>query len=425
MAKLFAFEDEMSAVGVEETLPEEEVAEVSDMESEAVELDSGAEAVTDGVEAAGQLEELGEVVEQAQEEGGLDPIAAEAVRIAYESIMGRLGVSNAPAAKYFAAENFQSRSTRKANTALAMEASIKETLQKIWERIKDFFSNLLAKAKEFWNKMFYNADRLSKKIDAFKKEISNTEKNKPGNKAQLTLTGELGFFIASAITGDDTAKKNVQEVDVTGDEVAKGAKKQEENVENNFVARIKSIVAALRKDNGKVADDVRTFIGDVRIFNSVIKFDVKYDTSVERKDGAVTEDKIPTVVIAVDKVKGLNTDITVKMDVLTVSQMKEVLEASKDILKNVSVVKEINNQVVEEFYKASREIENSISEANRKGKEDDASAHRQVKARIARVQKKFISMTRGVMSKAHVLIYKTANAFFLVCKKNYALYTNE
>jgi hypothetical protein len=29
------------------------------------------------------------------------------------------------------------------------------------------------------------------------------------------------------------------------------------------------------------------------------------------------------------------------------------------------------------------------------------------------------------MSKAHVLIYKTANAFFLVCKKNYALYTNE
>lgn len=420
MAKLFAFEDEMSAVGVEETLPEEEVAEVSDMESEAVELDSGAEAVTDGVEAAGQLEELGEVVEQAQEEGGLDPIAAEAVRIAYESIMGRLGVSNAPAAKYFAAENFQSRSTRKANTALAMEASIKETLQKIWERIKDFFSNLLAKAKEFWNKMFYNADRLSKKIDAFKKEISNTEKNKPGNKAQLTLTGELGFFFANAI-----AKKNGQEVDVTGDDIAKGARMQGENVEKEFVERIQKIVAALRKDGGKVADEVETFIGDVRIFNSVIKFDVKYDTSVERKDNAVTEDKIPTVVITVDKVKGLNTDITTKVDVMTVSQMKDVLEVSKAILKNISVVKEINNQVVEEFYKASREVEKNISEANRGGNDDNASTQRQVKARIARVQKKFISMTRGVMSKAHVLIYKTANAFFLVCKKNYALYTNE
>jgi len=420
MAKLFAFEDEMSTVDVEEILPEEEVAEVSDMESEAVELDSGAEAVTDGVEAAGQLEELGEVVEQAQEEGGLDPIAAEAVRIAYESIMGRLGVSNAPAAKYFAAENFQSRSTRKANTALAMEASIKETLQKIWERIKDFFSNLLAKAKEFWNKMFYNADRLSKKIDAFKKEISNTEKNKPGNKAQLTLTGELGFFIANTI-----AKKNGQEVDVTDDAIAKGARMQVENVEKEFVERIQKIVEALRKDGGKVADEVQTFTGDVRIFNSVIKFDVKYDTSVERKDGAVTEDKIPTVVITVDKVKGLNTDITANVDVLTVSQMKDVLDVSKAILKNISVVKEINNQVVEEFYKASREVEKNISEANRGGKDDDASTQRQVKARIARVQKKFISMTRGVMSKAHVLIYKTANALFLVCKKNYALYTNE
>jgi hypothetical protein len=306
--------------------------------------------------------------------------------------------------------------------------------------------------------MFYNADRLSKKIDAFKKEISNTEKNKPGNKAQLTLTGELGFFIASVITGDNTtnnsskfrsyasklhnsekndqANKNDQEVDATGKDVAKGAREQEQNVRDNFVNRIKGIVTALSKDNGKVAEDVVTHTDDVRIYNSVIKFDVKYDSSVERKkvednasdekkDGEVIEDKIPTVVIAVEKVKGLNTDITVKIDVMTVSQMKELLEISKNILKNVSVVKEINNQVVEEFYKASRAIETSISEANRKGMEDEASAHRQVKARIARVQKKFISMTRGVMSKAHVLIYKTANAFFLVCKKNYALYTNE
>lgn len=420
MAKLFAFEDEMSSVEVVDTIPEEEMAEVSEMESDAVEIDAGAEAVTDGVEAADQLEELGEVVEQAQEEGGLDPIAAEAVRIAYESIMGRLGVSNAPAAKYFAAENFQSRSTRKANTALAMEASIKETLQKIWERIKDFFSNLLARAKEFWNKMFYNADRLSKKIDAFKKEISNTEKNKPGSRAQMTLSGELAFFLTNA-----TAKESSGEADISGRDVEGVAKKVAEDIKTGFVQRVKGIVDALRKENGKVADDVETFMGEERIFNSVIKFDVKYDSAVERKDNAVVEDKIPTVVISVEKIKGFNTDITAKVDVMSVSVMKTVLDYAKEVLKQVSVVKEINNVVVEEFFKASREVEKSISEANRQGNEESAGSHKQVKARIARVNKKFISMTRGVMSKAHVLIYKAANALFVICKKNYALYTDE
>ena len=87
MRKLFALEndDVLNADGVVlDTIPEEgEVANVqAETVEEVAEVETDAAAVVDGLGATDQLEEVQELVEAAGEEGGLDPIAAEAVRIA-------------------------------------------------------------------------------------------------------------------------------------------------------------------------------------------------------------------------------------------------------------------------------------------------------------------------------------------------------
>lgn len=206
MSKLFAFEDAGVAGDQVELETPVEAGEVADAElevqEEVGELESQETAIDEGTEAADQLEEVEDLVEQAADEGeGLDPVAAEAIRIAVEAICARVGAN--PKAMYalYATENFQSASSRKANTRFALEG-VGEFLKELWAKIKAAISSLLDKATAFWNKHFSTLNRTQKALESMKNKVS-AAKGRPTNELVTVPAGLAAIFPVKANLGVD------------------------------------------------------------------------------------------------------------------------------------------------------------------------------------------------------------------------------
>jgi hypothetical protein len=171
MAKLFAFEEMEENLGSSEvsSVSEDELDAISDIpetQEETGELTEHAEAVDEAVDAAGDLDEVQEVVEKSiEEEGGLSPVAAEAVRIAVESICARIGASPKGLFSLYATENYKSSSARLANSKLALEG-IMDFLRELWEKIKKAVKGLWDKLVAFWEKHISKLGRDQKALEA-------------------------------------------------------------------------------------------------------------------------------------------------------------------------------------------------------------------------------------------------------------------
>ena len=209
MGKLFAFEELTENLnGVELETPVE-AGEVADAEvgvqEEVGELESQETAIDEGTEAAGQLEEVEALVEQAAEEGeGLDPVAAEAVRIAVEAICARVGANPKSMYALYATENFQSASSRKANTRFALEG-VAEFLKELWAKIKAAISSLLDKATAFWNKHFSTLNRTQKALESMKAKVS-ASKGRPTNEIVALPSSLASIFPSKDDLGVDEIK---------------------------------------------------------------------------------------------------------------------------------------------------------------------------------------------------------------------------
>ena len=172
MAKLFAFEDNELDQSVDEVvIPEETASEASDAVEEASEIDAGVEATDEGVEAADQLTEVASVVEGTIESGeGLEPVAAEAIRLAVESFCSKVGTSSKAMYPLYATENFASKSSRLANSKLALE-TISDTIRNIWEKIMNFLKGLVQKVVNFWKGFINNVKRTQSALTSLQKDV--------------------------------------------------------------------------------------------------------------------------------------------------------------------------------------------------------------------------------------------------------------
>lgn len=175
MAKLFALEEAELEGGEVELEAAPEVGEVADVQAEVAvdegEINEVEAGVEEGMGAADQLEQVEEVVEQAAEGEGLDPVAAEAIRIAVEAICARVGANPKSVYSLYATENFQSASSRKANTKYALEG-LGEFLKSLWEKIKAALSSLWEKVKAFWNKHMSSLGRTIKALESMKAKVA-------------------------------------------------------------------------------------------------------------------------------------------------------------------------------------------------------------------------------------------------------------
>lgn len=201
MSKLFALEEmELdSAVTDMEASPEEgEVADVQvEVEADIADAAQSAAAIEEGAEASDQLEQVEEMVADAVENGeGLDPIAAEATRIAVEAICARVGANPKAVYAVYATENFQSVSSRKANSKIALEA-VGEFLKDLWKKIKAALTRLWEKVKVFWEKNLSTVGRVKKALESMKKRVGESS-GKIKDKAYIeeapsALAEALGF----------------------------------------------------------------------------------------------------------------------------------------------------------------------------------------------------------------------------------------
>lgn len=239
MSKLFAFEN-ADVVGDEVELETPvEAGEVADVEvdvmEEGGEIEEQAEAIEEGMSASDQMEQVEELVEQAAEEGeGLDPVAAEAIRIAVEAICARVGANPKSMYALYATENFQSASSRKANTRFALEG-VSEFLKDLWKKIKAALENLWAKVKAFWDKHVSSLGRIKKALESMKKKVSSGS----GKFKDQGFVEKAPSFLVSSFpvaSGDITkqvinsfidahVKGNVEEVVVTTDGATSAAGK--------------------------------------------------------------------------------------------------------------------------------------------------------------------------------------------------------
>lgn len=123
--------------------------------------------VEDAVQAGEELEALGDLAASSLEEGeGMSEETAEAVSIAVESILNRLGAVR-ESRTVPVAESFGNASSRRVSTKLVVEG-IGDWLKKIWASIKAAAARLWDKIRNFLAGLFNSAKSLSKMLTNLK-----------------------------------------------------------------------------------------------------------------------------------------------------------------------------------------------------------------------------------------------------------------
>lgn len=123
--------------------------------------------VEDAVQAGEELEDLGNLAADSLEEGeGMSEETAEAVSIAVESILNRLGATR-ESRTVPVAESFGNASSRRVSTKLVVEG-IGDWLKKIWTQIKAAAARLWDKIRSFLAGIFNSAKSLSKLLVSLK-----------------------------------------------------------------------------------------------------------------------------------------------------------------------------------------------------------------------------------------------------------------
>ena len=317
-----------------EASPEAELVEMQEIAQEMDDIEAARDEGMDTVETVGRV---GEKLEEAiDENGGIDPIAAEAIKICLEHMQCRM--TGGTVMKTFALEGFKSKTTRIQATNMAME-SFKETAKKVWDGIiatiqramkavKDFFARFFDAAK----KQAYRADQLAKAAEA-KKEAKVEGKVK--TQAILRLDNKFieGDALKSALEANH---KIVQDqalygIGVSDKFVSVAEKALKKAVEGGDDAEFKELEDALielcggLKKKGEDKYESDTLIGDVVIKAELVL--AKAKLTVAMGDSAAKKDMEATEIDAAEPAKVAEIAKAVK------AQMEDLVKAQDEIKK--------------------------------------------------------------------------------------------
>lgn len=405
MGKLFAMEELDTEVDVVEleTAPEQgEVADVQvDVEQEVAEVAEGSEAIEEGMGAADQLEQVEEVVAAAAEEGeGLDPVAAEAIKIAVEAICARVGANPKAVYALYATENFQSASSRKANTKIALEG-VGEFLKDMWKKIKAALQRLWVKAKEFFAKHVSSLGRVKTALDSMKQKVAQSS-----GKIEKAYLEEAPASLAEAFVAKTDVTADVASAIVAAHVVAG---KASTNVAANGAAATAAGLEAVKKN---VAVELGKLTGTYELGTEAAPLVggvyVKYDVKTE--DGElVVEVERQTVE------KGAKAGLSVAEKAKLAGLLSDTLNLIAEDVKEKAAF----DKREAEFNKSMVEIEKALNETVK----DQASAEAAKEVRKSlKVVYKANAKVPSIVSEKVALDVKLAKAvlgYASVCLKNY------
>jgi hypothetical protein len=351
MAKsLFALENDDIADQVEElnVTPEEgEVAAVqAESETEGGDVQEITEAVDSGVQAADELEEVQDVVEQAGDEG-LSPIAAEAVRLAISAIASKIGANPKAVYSLYAVENFQSVSGRRANTQIALEG-VQEFLKDLWKKIKAALTKLWTKMKDFWTKHVSASGRMIKAVESMKAKVKASS-GKISGKAYLDKapSSVAAYFKTAKDVNATVVRESLFDV---------GLFEKAGQSNADFARQIEGIAKSGDTDSTKSNDAIHKLLesqtGDgfsiPVVGGEVVKFDIERDS----EEG--------TVVMNVTREPAAHLEENPGMAVADKSTLLGLLNDAQILVKAVAKVQKNSEKSTQKFNEAMSAVEKLI-----------------------------------------------------------------
>lgn len=335
-------EDQLPVEGAEvvadqiEASPEAELVEMQEIAQEMDDIEAARDEGMDTVETMGRVEE--KLEEAIDETGGIDPIAAEAIKICLEHMQCRM--TGGTVMKTFALEGFKSKTTRIQATNMAME-SFKETAKKVWDGIIATIQRAMKAVKEFFARFFdaakkqaYRAEQLAKAAEA-KKDAKVEGKVK----AQAILRLDNKFIEAGALKsaleanhkiiqdqalygiGDTVSSRFVKVAETALKKVVEGGG---ENEFREIEAALTELCGGLKeKGDGKYESDA--LIGDVVIKAELVLEKAKL--TVAMGDSAAKKDMEAAEIDAAEPAKVAEIAKAVK------AQMEDLVKAQDEIKK--------------------------------------------------------------------------------------------
>ena len=417
--KLFALENaELEGEVIELETPAEvgEVAQVeSEMVPEVAETETEVAAIDEGMGAADQLEQVEEVVAQAAEGEGLDPVAAEAIKIAVEAICARIGANPKAVYSLYATENFSSASSRKANTKIALEG-VGEFLKDLWKKIKAALSSLWAKVKAFWAKHVSSLGQVKKALESMKKTVSSSSgkfkgqpfiEKAPGallaafaGKGDLT-EARVGAYVAAH--GDAEAGKD--EVVATASKGQAAAAKASKDAKGGAAAATEDL-AALNKQLTDLSAEVKLGSSDKPLIGGVF---ITYSFEVNEDNVSVT--------VETDSIADKDTEAGVML--VAKDKLNAVLGKVVAVIDANIKTKAGMDKAQAEFEKAMKEIGDAVNATVVNSETAEAAkVHRKAMKAVYSLNTKSIEVVNKKTS-LDVKMAKAVLAYCSLCVKNY------
>lgn len=351
--KLFALEDAEVGGDVVEMEAAPEVGEVADAQTEVTadigEMTEVEASIDEGMGAADQMKEVEAVVADAAEGEGLDPVAAEAIKIAIEAICARIGANPKAVYSLYATENFASASSRKANTKIALEG-VGEFLKGLWEKIKAALTSLWEKVKAFWNKHVSSLGRSLKALESMKDKVSQLKGSGTYEPIEVPASLRSIFPTKGQLGADEVSEFATR---TTSCIKSLDAFRMLENVAK--ATKLADITIAVSTAKG--AGEVVEFGSEAAPMAGGVYFKWTYKLETENDDG------VEVITLDVEEDHGKYTDgrKDAQMDIANKEKLKAVIVATiastKDIIKYRDKVEQRSKAVTNTFKALDKEIQ--------------------------------------------------------------------
>lgn len=413
MSKLFALEELDTAVDAGELEAAPEVGEVADVqvevEQELGETAEATDAIEEGIGAADQLEQVETVVADAVENGeGLDPVAAEAIRIAVEAICARVGANPKAVYSLYATENFQSASSRKANSKIALEG-VGEFLKDLWKKIKGALTRLWEKAKAFWDKHISSLGRAKKALESMKAKVSESS-GKIKDKAYID---EAPSSLVDAFPGNgDLSSASIGKYITAHRKVTDGSQKFSDEIatmnaaaeaagQKVSIAAVTALVNMASDKTLTMGEKSAPMVGGV-----YVTYTVKGDATEGTIDFEVERETID------DKESKVGVSISDK------AAIQELLKATLTIVADTVKVKEKQSKMDAAFSKLMLNIEKAVNGAADKLSPEDSKAMRNLIKIVYKINAKGPGINAELLG-LNLKLVKGVLGYSALCLKNY------
>lgn len=351
---------------------EDAIAEATQQQ---VEIEQTQQAMDETEEVIQEAEEERQVLEQAQQQGGAEPVAMEALQRAVKRFEKRTGV--ACSVKAMGLESFSSKTTRLQSTKVAMEGAV-EYIKKLIKMLMDAVAAVWEKVKAFFEKIMVGTERLAKRARQVEAAAKAAQGKTAPADAKVTSASVLAYarkddkvvdgkeFVTAFVsqTAENfTARKFFNELAAflikskPVSDVLEAAKKAD-----NKDALTKAILEFGDNPEGKKENGLVTFMDDQRLLGEYVTQSVAFASDATWEQISTGYSKIKSQFA---RAEGAKEDVAKEISPLTPEQAKAVAYQAAGHMDSYKEMRTEQNKI-------DAELKKLLSKAKSLEKEKDA-----------------------------------------------------